>query len=133
MINLGTQLKRKGHIAASHVVLLKWMLNLSVMMTVTIRKKILQDVKFNIIFFVSNILANFRLNQIDSSRCYAIRFGQMLFYKDCGSYWSRHWDYMLNEYEKWYQMVQMKIITIMTVITFSLVYAFHFSYFRVCH
>ena len=76
MINLGTQLKRKGHIAASHVVLLKWMLNLSVMMTVTIRKKILQDVKFNIIFFVSNILANFRLNQIDSSRCYSIKFGR---------------------------------------------------------
>ena len=25
---------------------------------------------------------------------------------------------MLNEYEKWYQMVEMKIITIMTVITF---------------
>ena len=117
MINLGTQLKRKGHIAASHVVLLKWMLNLSVMMTVTIRKKILQDVKFNIIFFVSNILANFRLNQIDSSRCYSIKFGRMLFYKDCGSYWSRHWDHLPNEYGKWYQLFQMKI-TIMTVITF---------------
>ena len=117
MINLGTQLKRKGHIAASHVVLLKWMLNLSVMMTVTIRKKILQDVKFNIIFFVSNILANFRLNQIDSSRWYSIKFGRMLFYKDCRSYWSWHWDHLPNEYGKWYQLFQMKI-TIMTVITF---------------
>ena len=40
MIKLGAQPGGKDHKATSHVILLKWLLNLSVMMTVTMRKKI---------------------------------------------------------------------------------------------
>ena len=37
--NLGTQCRRNDHVATSHVILPKWLLNLSVMVTVKITKK----------------------------------------------------------------------------------------------
>ena len=40
LIKLGTQPRRKDHVATSHVILHKWLLNLSVMMIVMMTKKI---------------------------------------------------------------------------------------------
>ena len=51
LIKLGAQTRRKNRVASSHVILLKWMLNLSVMMTVRMRRKIFLTMGTHNVFF----------------------------------------------------------------------------------
>ena len=51
LIKLGAQTRRKDRVASSHVILLKWMLNLSVMMTVKMRRIVFLTMGTQNVFF----------------------------------------------------------------------------------
>ena len=51
LIKLDAQTRRKDRVASSHVILLKWMLNLSVMMAVKMRRKIFLTMGMQNVFF----------------------------------------------------------------------------------